>query len=350
ITYTYTVKDACNNALTGRTYTTTGGDVTPPTVNCPGPATYTSVNGSIPPVTGTSNTGNATATDNCGGTPTVTFTDVSTCSTNNTSTQYTIVRTFRATDACGNSSTCSQTITVNRSVTDGCFTAELTGRVVSGGNTTFTYNACGNNCKDLSHISFVTDKNYRVISPANGSFYKLGTNDYKVVTPVSSTQYGIKFEAISKTAMLQRKGCYTFVFTLAGNVPASAITVVFKAGTGTANNATAPCPGTNQATITSATGVGDQIIAPPAKLTVSTFPNPYTDKVKFVIQSPVSGQASLEVFNMLGQKVQSVYKGHVQAGVGQSVEYNVPYANRGNLIYILRVGNQKAIGKLIHPN
>jgi hypothetical protein len=87
-----------------------------------------------------------------------------------------------------------------------------------------------------------------------------------------------------------------------------------------------------------------------SNLTVSTFPNPYTDKVKFVIQTPVSGQASLEVFNMLGQRVQTVFKGHLEAGRGQSFEYNVPQAIRGNLMYILRVGDQKATGKLIHPN
>lgn len=86
------------------------------------------------------------------------------------------------------------------------------------------------------------------------------------------------------------------------------------------------------------------------KLTVSTYPNPYTDKVKFMIQTPVSGQASLEVFNMLGQKVHAVFQGLVEAGRGQTLEYNVPVAIRGNLMYILRVGNQKATGKLIHPN
>ncbi|MEO6537447.1 MAG: T9SS type A sorting domain-containing protein, partial [Ferruginibacter sp.] len=307
-------------------------------------------------IPGTANTGNATATDNCSSPTniTISFTDVIVCSPN--STIYTINRTFTARDECGNVSTaCTQIITVNRSITDGCFTATLKNRVVSGGNTTFTYEACGNNCKDLSHISFVTDQNYRVISPANGSLYKPGTNDYRVVVPVSATQYGIKFEAISKTAMLQRKGCYTFVFTLAGDVPASAITVVFKAGAGSEKTATAPCPTGSVAPsapnlITQATSVPAQISGKNEELTVSAFPNPYTDKIKFVIQSTVSGQASLDVFNMMGQKVKTVYEGHLDAGKGQILEYNVPAAIRGNLIYILRVGNQKATGKLIHPN
>jgi hypothetical protein len=75
---------------------------------------------------------------------------------------------------------------------------------------------------------------------------------------------------------------------------------------------------------------------------------PYTDKIKFVIQSPVSGQATLDVFNMLGQKIKTVFQGQVVAGIGQSVEYIVPKVNTGNLMYILRVGDHKATGKLIH--
>jgi hypothetical protein len=51
---------------------------------------------------------------------------------------------------------------------------------------------------------------------------------------------------------------------------------------------------------------------------------------------------------MLGQRVETVFKGRVEAGRGQTLEYNVPQAVRGNLMYILRVGDKKATGKLIH--
>jgi hypothetical protein len=51
---------------------------------------------------------------------------------------------------------------------------------------------------------------------------------------------------------------------------------------------------------------------------------------------------------MLGQKLQTVYKGYLQAGRTYDVEYRVPVANRENLIYILRVGNEHVTGKLIN--
>jgi hypothetical protein len=82
-------------------------------------------------------------------------------------------------------------------------------------------------------------------------------------------------------------------------------------------------------------------------LSVSAFPNPYNDNVRFVIASPVSGLGTLEVYNLLGQKLQTVYKGYIVAGRGQTIDYTVPVANRTNLIYILRVGGQQVTGKLL---
>ncbi|HEX7902712.1 MAG TPA: hypothetical protein VF487_02455 [Chitinophagaceae bacterium] len=82
-------------------------------------------------------------------------------------------------------------------------------------------------------------------------------------------------------------------------------------------------------------------------LTVRAFPNPFTDKVNFVITSPVSGQAVLEVTNLLGQRVQIVYKGFLFAGRNQVVEYKAPAVSNSSLIYTLRVGDQKATGKLL---
>jgi len=81
---------------------------------------------------------------------------------------------------------------------------------------------------------------------------------------------------------------------------------------------------------------------------VDAYPNPYNDNVRFVIQSTMSGQGVLEVYNTLGQKVQVVYQGMIFAGRGQTIEYKVPAFNRTNLIYILKVGDKQVTGKLLH--
>jgi hypothetical protein len=83
------------------------------------------------------------------------------------------------------------------------------------------------------------------------------------------------------------------------------------------------------------------------KLKVSAYPNPFKDKVNFVIASPVSGQATLEVFNMFGQKLQTVYKGFISAGRNQVVEYYAPAISNSTLVYKLTIGDKQVTGKLI---
>jgi len=90
-----------------------------------------------------------------------------------------------------------------------------------------------------------------------------------------------------------------------------------------------------------------EIKSPEQAISVSAYPNPYNDQVRFVIESSISGQGSLEVYNMLGQKLQTVFTGFIMAGKGQSIEYKVPVQNRENLVYILRVKDKQVTGKLI---
>jgi hypothetical protein len=83
-------------------------------------------------------------------------------------------------------------------------------------------------------------------------------------------------------------------------------------------------------------------------INVLATPNPYLDVIKFTITSSVSGQGSLEVYNVLGQKVKTVFKGFVFAGSSQTVDYIVPPMSRQSFIYIFKVGTQKVTGKVIH--
>ena len=89
------------------------------------------------------------------------------------------------------------------------------------------------------------------------------------------------------------------------------------------------------------------VVEAPTKVTA--YPNPFSDRVKFVVTSAVSGKGSLEVYNMLGQKVKSVYQGNIIAG-NQTFELNLPSSARSNLIYVLTIGDKRVTGKLLHLN
>ena len=83
-------------------------------------------------------------------------------------------------------------------------------------------------------------------------------------------------------------------------------------------------------------------------LQVSAYPNPFNEVVKFTIQSKVSGKAQLEVYNMLGQKVKTVYSGFIQANKAQVVEFRAGAAAHQSLLYILKIGDNQVTGKLLN--
>jgi hypothetical protein len=108
------------------------------------------------------------------------------------------------------------------------------------------------------------------------------------------------------------------------------------------------CAPTNPAIISSsrmATGGEDQSLV---KMNVKAFPNPFNDRIQFSIESNVSGKGSLVVYNMIGQKVKTVFEGYVFAGRGQVVDFKVPAASRANLIYILTINGKQRTGKVIN--
>jgi len=83
--------------------------------------------------------------------------------------------------------------------------------------------------------------------------------------------------------------------------------------------------------------------------TVTAYPNPYNDQVRFNILSPVSGTALLEAYDLLGRRMAVIYQGSVQAGISRTITYRIPAIQRVAMIYRLRVGDHVINGKLF-PN
>jgi len=91
------------------------------------------------------------------------------------------------------------------------------------------------------------------------------------------------------------------------------------------------------------------VIETEQELKVLAYPNPFNEKINFVISSPVAGQGSLEIYNALGQKIKNVYSGHITRGK-QNFELKLPLRQTANLIYVLRVGDQRISGKILQLN
>jgi hypothetical protein len=82
------------------------------------------------------------------------------------------------------------------------------------------------------------------------------------------------------------------------------------------------------------------------QLNIKAFPNPFSDKVKFVVTASEAGNGSLEVFNLLGQKVKTVFRGYIQSGAN-TFEVNLPAMKSAHLLYVLHVGDKTVTGKLL---
>ena len=82
---------------------------------------------------------------------------------------------------------------------------------------------------------------------------------------------------------------------------------------------------------------------------VKAYPNPFSDRVKFLVTSSTAGRGSLEVYNMMGQKIKTVYQGFIASGT-QTFELSMPRQQIANLVYVLRVGDKKMSGKLLQIN
>jgi hypothetical protein len=215
-------------------------------------------------------------------------------------------------------------VTATRTVAAGCPSlasnsiTPAPGTAPSAPTTTTSMNPC-------------TDNTYSV------SVQNLGNGTYKL------TQQG----ETQKTFIVPTNGT-TINFT--GLIPGKGYNVTFENTSGCVSGASS-CPVVNAAarmrTDTYQTIEQQIVIEEPTKVTA--YPNPFSNKVKFVVTSAIAGKGSLEVYNMLGQKIKSVYQGNIIAG-NQIFELSLPSTQRSNLIYVLRVGDKRVTGKLLHLN
>ena len=75
------------------------------------------------------------------------------------------------------------------------------------------------------------------------------------------------------------------------------------------------------------------------------MPNPFSSQVRFVINSTEQGNGTLDIYNMLGQKIKTLYQGNIPAGASY-FDLKLPAQSR-NLVYVLRIGDQKITGEIV---
>jgi hypothetical protein len=189
------------------------------------------------------------------------------------------------------------------------------------------------NAPSCSEKTFTVD----VISPTAGYTYSItqpgNPQNLNLNSPQTPTEQS---PAVHFTGLTDGDG-----FTVTVTTDKASCTVTSSCAT----NPTPGSPAVATNTVARSSEPYNIVLGSPTK--VSAVPNPYIDKIRFNLVSAVSGIGKLELFNLLGQKVVTVFEGYVQAGRELTKEYNAPGGQRNTLIYVFKVGDQKVSGKLI---
>ena len=83
-----------------------------------------------------------------------------------------------------------------------------------------------------------------------------------------------------------------------------------------------------------------------SSVTVKPMPNPFSNQVRFMIATAQAGNGTLDLYNIAGQKVKTIYQGYIPAGVNY-FDLRMGSQQKSELIYILKIGDQKVSGKLL---
>ena len=95
------------------------------------------------------------------------------------------------------------------------------------------------------------------------------------------------------------------------------------------------------------TGVGDELGVPAGFSLKQNYPNPFNPSTTIKFSVETSGRASLEVYNLLGQKMLTLFDEEVEPGRYYVVKLNGQELSSGMYLYRLQSGRRSEIKKLL---
>ena len=193
------------------------------------------------------------------------------------------------------------------------------------------------------NVTVTTNPSKPTVSITEPTLCGAATATLTVTNPVVGATYTVTQSAggFNPTPVVYSSGTLSFI----GLKPGFGFSVV--ASVGSCSSATTDCDHLGAVVNRSTTVEFENTTEAPT--TVKAYPNPFSDKVKFVVKSPVEGNGTLDIYNMMGQKIKNIYTGHFNAGV-QNFELSLPAKQVATLVYILKIDGKQITGKLIQKN
>jgi hypothetical protein len=82
--------------------------------------------------------------------------------------------------------------------------------------------------------------------------------------------------------------------------------------------------------------------------TLKVYPNPFSDWLRFEFISPVDADARIDIFDITGRKVQTVFHKQVKAGIDYIADFK-PVSNvSGMYLYLMTLGDEVFNGKVMY--
>jgi hypothetical protein len=135
------------------------------------------------------------------------------------------------------------------------------------------------------------------------------------------------------------------------NIPAGSGPSIYVVDANGCQSLATTCTSNNPVQITGVQGPATQEVKLgsgelESELTIKAVPNPFSSNVRFYINAPESGFGRLELFNLLGQKVKTIYEGYIHAGPSY-YDLNLNGRSSSGFVYLFTLGNNRISGKLL---
>jgi aminopeptidase N len=203
--------------------------------------------------------------------------------------------------------------------------------------------------------NFSFDKYYWILRDASSETYRAN-----IVTP--SLPDGYLNEAYSQT-IEARGGTAPYHFTVqAGTLPTGLdldTNTGVVAGTPTVNGTytftirvtdSSSTPQTDDqeytVVITDGTGIDEEPRTPTDFMVVGNYPNPFNSSTVIKLELPEAGQVRIDIFDILGKQIQTLYDGYMNAGHSEVV-WNGDKVSSGVYLYKVISGDRTATRRMI---
>ena len=83
---------------------------------------------------------------------------------------------------------------------------------------------------------------------------------------------------------------------------------------------------------------------------MKVYPNPFKDQARFEFVSPVATQAKIDIYDMAGRRIQTIFDGFVEENTLYNAEFKPVDQISGMYLYRMQLGDMVYNGKLVYKN